>query len=327
MQPGSNRSQGCQVINPVTRLLFGAFVMASVVLLAGACKAEPASPGLATPSGLTPRAYVPSFNSGAGQELAVPSQPPSKRVLFIQGDFVPSSGYPQSRVSDDGTHPESFTRLRTEVLEGELKLAVDEMVLTKSAILDQVHFAQYDLVVLGSNSRSLTKSEVAVLTAFYTQGGSVLVYADSQYGPAAWDSDNSFLKQFGIQVLTDNFQPTVDITDVEASHPIFAGVQDIRGEGISQFRVSAGALSTSVVIARCAPLTRSGCILPEADQAQLMKGDVVACIFTRENAAGGRLAGVCDRNFFQNGPGPGSDLDQADNRLFASNLFRWLSKS
>jgi hypothetical protein len=108
------------------------------------------------------------------------------------------------------------------------------------------------------------------------------------------DSDNSFLTQFGIQVLTDNYQPIVDITDVEASHHIFAGVNDIRGEGISQFHVSTGALSTSVVIARCgcAPLTRSGCILPEADQAQVKKGDEVACIFTRENAAGGRLAGV-----------------------------------
>jgi hypothetical protein len=46
----------------------------------------------------------------------------------------------------------------------------------------------------------------------------------------------------------------------------------------------------------------------------------------RENPKGGRLAGVCDRNLFQNGPGPGSDLDQVDDRLFARNLFRWLSK-
>ena len=52
----------------------------------------------------------------------------------------------------------------------------------------------------------------------------------------------------------------------------------------------------------------------------------MACVTAQENAAGGRLAGVCDRNFFQNGPGPGSDLDQVDNRTFARNLFRWLTK-
>jgi hypothetical protein len=247
--------------------------------------------------------------------------------LFVQGDFVPSSGYPHSRVNDDGTHPESFTRLRSEVLEGELKLAVDEWVLTESDGFDEALLDQYALVVLGSNARALTHNEVAALTAYFAHGGSVLVYADSQYGPTAWDSDNYFLKQFGVQVLTDNFQPTVDITDVETSHPIFAGVKDIRGEGISQFLVSANALSTSQVIARCAPLTRSGCSLPEAEQARVKQDDMVACVFTRENSSGGRLAGVCDRNLFQNGPGPGSDLDQADNRLFATNLFRWLSKS
>jgi hypothetical protein len=80
------------------------------------------------------------------------------------------------------------------------------------------------------------------------------------------------------------------------------------------------------VVASCTPLTRSGCILPPADQAKVQQGDVVACVVVRENAQGGRFAGVCDRNLFQNGPGPGSDLDQVDDRLFARNLFRWLSK-
>ena len=297
---------------------------AASVLLLSACNTQSAS---TVPPGLTPRAYVPAFNSSGEQASAVPAQSSSRRVLFIQGDFVPSSGYPHSRVNDDGTHPESFTRLRSEVLEGELKLTADELVLTESAGFDEALLDQYALVVLGSNERALTQNEVAALTTYYTHGGSVLVYADSQYGPTGWDSDNDFLKQYGVQVLTDNFQPTVDITDVETSHPIFAGVKDIRGEGISQFLVSANALPTSQVIARCSPLTRSGCSLPEAEQALVKQDDVVACVFTREDASGGRLAGVCDRNFFQNGPGPGSDLDQANNHLFATNLFRWLSKS
>jgi hypothetical protein len=247
-------------------------------------------------------------------------------VVFIQGDFIPASGYAESRVRDDGTPPQSFSRLRTEVLEGDLKLAVDEVVLDQNARIDQAQLALYAVVVLGSNNRVMSHDEVSALSAYYQQGGSILTYADSQYGPANWDSDNSFLKQFGIEVMPDNFQPTVDIADLDTSHPIFAGVKDIRAEGISQFRVGAAALAGNQVIARCAPLTRSGCILPRADQARIHNGDVVACVVTRENAAGGRLAGVCDRNFFQNGPGPGSDLDQADNRLFARNLFRWLSK-
>ena len=305
-------------------------LVAASVLLLGACNAQNGTTNPAVPAGLTPRAYVPSFNSGGDQGAAAEStqtQNSPRRVLFIQGDYVPSSGYPHSRVGDDGAHPESFTRLRSEVLEGDLKLGVEEIVLTKDTQIDQTPFGQYSLVVLGSNARPLTEAETAALSAYFAHGGSVLVYADSQYGPESWDSDNSFLEQFGIQVLADNFQPTVDITDLDTAHPIFAGVKSIRGEGISQFRVSADALAASQVLARCSPLTRSGCILPAADKAQVKNGDAVACVVIRENTAGGRLVGVCDRNFFQNGPGPGSDLDQADNRLFALNLFRWLTKS
>jgi len=47
----------------------------------------------------------------------------------------------------------------------------------------------------------------------------------------------------------------------------------------------------------------------------------------RELPGGGRLAGVCDRNLFHNGPQKdGTDLGQADNRAFARNLFAWLTR-
>ncbi len=304
--------------------------LVGVFLLSG-CSTQNAAPGtVAAPAGvLTPRAFVPAAGSAgesgktAGNSTATA---PQKRVLFIQGDHVPASGYPQSRVLDDGRKPESFSRLRSQVLEGDLKLGVGEIVLTKTSRIDAALLAPYAVVVLGSNDRALTPAEVGALTAYYQKGGSVLVYADSQFGPNNWDSDNSFIGQFGMHVLTDNYQPAVTITNVVSAHPIMNGVKAIRGEGISQFRISASALGQVKVLASCTPQTRSGCILPPADQATLKPGDTVACVVVRENAAGGRLAGVCDRNFFQNGPGPGSDLGQADDRLFARNLFRWLSK-
>jgi hypothetical protein len=313
----------------------------SVIL--GACSTSPATPAIAPAGTLVPRAYVPAFNAGGSasnatpQAQSAPADAPAtpteapiagKRVLFIQGDHTPESGYPHSRVSDDGSKPESFTRLRHEVLEGDLKLGVDELVLSKATIFNAATLKPYALVVLGSNARALGKAEVSVLTSYLAQGGSVLTYADSQYGPNNWASDNSFLGQFGIQVLTDNFQPAVDITDVVSTHPIMAGVKAIRGEGLSQFVIHAAnkAARANQVLAQCSPPTRSGCALAPAEQAQVKAGDSVVCVVVRENAAGGRLAGVCDRNWFQNGPGPGSDLDQADDRLFARNLFRWLSK-
>jgi hypothetical protein len=298
------------------RLLFS-IVIASLVL--SACNAQNSAPG----AQMAPRAFIPALGNDKPTNATAIAP---KRVLFLQGDHIPENGYPHSRVRDDGSKPESFSRLRTEVLERDLGLTVDELVLDATTSFDAQKLGQYDVVVLGSNSRVFTAAEVKTLTDYFMNGGSVLTYADFQYGPTNWDSDNSFLKQFGIEVMPDNFQPTVDITDIVTAHPIMAGVKTIRGEGISQFRVSASALVQHMVIAKCSPLSRSGCILPPEDKTKLVDGDVVACVVVRRNVKGGRLATVCDRNIFHNGPGVGSDLDQADDRVFARNLFRWLSK-
>jgi hypothetical protein len=303
-----------------------AFVAAATMLM-GACSAQNPAQEPAPAGQMTPRAFIPSFGAQSNAAPAAgAAQTGQKRVLFIQGDHVPAAGTPSSRVRDDGKKPESFSRLRTEVLEGDLKLSVDEFVLTKNNAISPTQLAPYAVVVLGSNARVLTSDEVAALTAYYQNGGSILTYADSQFGPSNWDSDNSFLAQFGIEVLTDNLQPAVDIKDFAPAHPIMTGIKDIRAEGISQFRVAASTLNQNQDIAWCRPLNRKGCTLPTADLAKVQKGDDVACVVVREDPKGGRLAGVCDRNIFQNGPGPGSDLNQANNRLFARNLFRWLSK-
>ena len=297
-----------------TRRLLLALVAASMSLVS--CSAQSGAPA----AQMTPRAFIPALSQ---DNTSVTT---AKQVLFVQGDHIPENGYPHSRVRDDGSKPESFTRLRTEVLEGDLGLTVDELVLNAATSFDTQKLSQYGVVVLGSNSRIFTSAEVKTLTDYLANGGSVLTYADFQYGPTNWDSDNSFLTQFGIEVMPDNFQPTVNITDIVSAHPIMSGVKAIRGEGISQFRVSAATLSDNMVIAKCSPLSRSGCILPPADLAKVKPGDVVACVVARQNTNGGRLAAVCDRNIFHNGPGVGSDLDQVDDRLFARNLFRWLSK-
>lgn len=238
---------------------------------------------------------------------------------------MPENGYPHSRTHDDGAKPESFTRLRREVLEASLKLGVDELVLAASNAITAKTLASYGVVVLGSNGRVVLDDEVQALGEYYDNGGSVLVYADFQYGPDNWASDNAFLNRFDIEVLPDNFQPAVKIDTQISSSPILSGVTVIQGEGISQFVIRQRAHSQVKILLTCAPPDRPGCILPPADAARVQLGDAIACVFTAENPKGGRLAGVCDRNLFHNGPGPGSDIDQADNRVFARNLFAWLA--
>lgn len=247
------------------------------------------------------------------------------RILFINGDHIPDSGYAHSRVRDDGTKPESFSQLRAQVLEGELKLDVDEFILGASTSITSGLLAPYAAIVLGSNGRVLTGDEVNALTAYYAAGGGILLYADFQYGPSNWASDNAFLAQFGIEVFPDNFQPTTTITDIVASHPIMTGVGAFATEGSSQFLVAARVLSDTGVLSLCSPLARPGCAVQAPEQAKIQPGDVVACTWVRENTAGGRLAGTCDRNTFHNGPGVGTALNEHDNRRYAINLFRWVA--
>lgn len=266
---------------------------------------------------LTPRAYLPAMTSADDKR---------KRVLFVNGDYIPETGYPHSRVRDEGTKPESFSRLRQEVLEGELRLAVDEFILTASNAITPGLLTPYTLVVLGSNGRTLNAGEVSALTNYFADGGRILTYADFQYGPNNWASDNSFLKQFSVEVFPDNFQPTTQITDIVTAHPIMQGVQSFGTEGSSQFLLSASSLNDNKALSKCSPLERSGCAVQPPEQAKIKPGDVVACTWVRENARGGKLAGTCDRNTFHNGPGPGTDIDQFSNRIYARNLFRWLTQ-
>lgn len=289
-------------------------------LLLAACDAPPASltraiqtDPLVSQATLTPRAFLPDVKQVSQRE-----------VLFINGDFMPQSGYPHSRVHDDGAKPESFSRLRKEVLEGDLNAQVDEFILTASNAITPALLARYTIVVLGSNGRALQAGETSALTDYYNAGGRILTYADFQFGPDNWSGDNSLLNQFDIEVFPDNFQPTTQITNVVASHPIMAGVTSFATEGSSQFLIKANTLAQNVVLSKCSPLARSGCAVKPEESRKIQHGDVVACTWIRQNSAGGKLAGTCDRNTFHNGPGPGTDIDQFNNRIYARNLFRWL---
>jgi hypothetical protein len=283
-----------------------------------------ATAALASPlaSPLTSRAH----STTAGDILLpmVQSAPPARRVLFLAGSFLPESGYPHSRVYDSAAHPESFLQLRTQVLEQELGFDVDEIILDANTVISPAMLAPHAVAVLGSNDRSLLPTEIEALAQFVESGGGLLLYADFQYGPNNWSSDNDFLQRFGLEVFPDNFQPATQITDIVPSHPIMNGVRSFATEGSSQFLISAQALADTIVLARCSPLDRLGCALQEPERSRVGPNDVVACTWIR-SVGRGRIAGTCDRNTFHDGPGIGTALSEFDNRRYAANLFRWLA--
>ncbi len=307
--------RGLRVARGMNQLLRLALVCLTLV----ACGASSGPKASTSTVALTPVAFLPTV-----------TQAKEKRVLFINGDHIPDTGYPHSRVGigDDGTQPESFSRLRTEVLENSLALKVDEFILTASNTVTSGLLSPYALVVLGSNGRVFAAPEVQALTNYFNAGGNILVYADFQYGPNNWASDNSFLGQFSVEVFPDNFQPTTTITDIVTTHPVMLGITAFATEGSSQFLIKANTLAQNQVLSKCSPLERPGCAVQAPEQAKIQPGDVVACTWVRTNANAnnGKLAGTCDRNTFHNGPGVGTNIDQFNNRVYATNLFRWLTQ-
>ena len=140
-------------------------------------------------------------------------------------------------------------------------------------------------------------------------------YAD-EGGPAIRD----YLRE----VLANPWEPRERIV-ADDLDTIAAAIRDLATEGSSQFLITEPARAATTVLARCAPLDRSGCALQEPERARVGSNDDVVCTWV-STVGRGRLAGTCDRNTFHNGPGVGTALSEFDNRRYATNLFRWLAR-
>ena len=86
-------------------------------------------------------------------------------------------------------------------------------------------------------------------------GGAALFISDGNFGSSwadAADSDQQFLNRFGLVVNQDNGQYVLDRNAGDfkvTTHPIFAGIDQIDGEGVSPLR-AASTVPSDVSITR-----------------------------------------------------------------------------
>ena len=244
---------------------------------------------------------------------------PSKSVMFLQGDYNPGP-FPNCRLSD--TSPFGFSSLKSLLLTAGFN-SVTEVIDTQVTV-DQTLVSGKDLVVLGSNQRALTSNEVLVLANVVRQGRGLLAYADAQFGPSNWSSDNSVLNQFGLGVANDNFGGLVSIGSF-VPHPVTRGLDlGITAEGISLVQVAAPTAPFAITPTALAPCaTNGGCFPIPATPPIPAVSPVYSAIAVGGSTFGGRVAVTCDRNTFLNAPGIGTSIDAANNLLYAINLFYW----
>ncbi len=191
--------------------------------------------------------------------------------------------------------------------------------------LGAVDLERYGLVVLGSNNATYGPADAVRLAAYVRAGGSVLAFADANFGKdwrAAADSDQQLLERFGLTVSQDNGKPqALAAADLAApDHPVLRGVDKVDGYGATAFTLSRGAPEAqATILARPNTPVRENTgdgSQPGPDRASTADDGAIVAVTLGQ----GRVLATFDRDTFF-----GSSLAQAGNRTFTLNAVRWLT--
>jgi hypothetical protein len=198
---------------------------------------------------------------------AVPARPTLTRILFVYGSVPPGTD-PNDMIRIGNTGRNGYSQL-ADMLAAEQGHNFTEAQDTDPSVnpLTLVGLAQYDLVVLGSNNRRFSSNEAAVIASYVSNGGTVLALSDSRFGLSRPDrstnalgagelSDNDIIGQFGMAVQHDNYNVVVADQSrfADPTHPVLAGLNSFKGEGVSLIRIDGGPPRYScAAMACCSP--------------------------------------------------------------------------
>lgn len=192
----------------------------------------------------------------------------------------------------------------------------------------------YDAVVMGSNNAAYPPDQVDVFESYIRRGGAALFISDANFGGSWADaptSDQFFLDRFGWVMQQDRGTYALRRNDGDflvPGHPVLVGVDAFDGEGVSPIVLpeqdtAPGVASTIVVRAMPGASTRNNDNFPGQGSSRPVGPQDAALAVAFVDS--GRIAGHLDRNTFFNQNGAGTNINRLDNRLYALNLFAWLT--
>src|SRR5262245_3486487 len=116
---------------------------------------------------------------------------------------------------------------------------------------ETMNLTQYAAIVMGSNNAVYDTAAIDALEAYIRGGGAVLFISDANWGSNWGDaptSDQQFLDRFGWVMNQDNgvYALARSLGDfVVPNHPIFGGVNQFDGEGVSPVNVQGATVPTT----------------------------------------------------------------------------------
>ena len=197
---------------------------------------------------------------------------------------------------------------------------------------ETLNLDQYRVIVFGSNNANYDGAAIDAIDNWIRGGGSALFISDANFGgnwADAANSDQYFLDRFGLIMNQDQGTYVKSRSAGEflvPGHPIFNGVDDFDGEGVSP--ISIGNLPGDVQAVRLAAAegnVRRNNPPYGSSQGPSTANDANDAALLAVTAAQGKIAGHFDRNTFFNQEGAGTDLTRFDNETYALNLFTWLA--
>ncbi len=195
---------------------------------------------------------------------------------------------------------------------------------------DTMDLSQYDAIVFGSNNAVYTGAQVDAIEGYIRGGGGAIFISDANFGSDwadASNSDQQFLDRFGLTVHQDQGQYSIKRSDGEflvPDHPIFDGVDEFDGEGVTPFDVSSPDADVAVTILATAEgnLRLNNGTTGNMQDSSRSATATDAALFVAE-VGDGRIIGHFDRNTFFNLNGAGTNINNLDNEQFALNLFEF----
>ncbi len=198
--------------------------------------------------------------------------------------------------------------------------------------LVNLDLSPYKLIVFGSNNATYTAAAIDKIENFVRNGGGVLFISDANFGSNWGDapsSDQLFLARFGLTMNQDNGTYALERTLSDylvANHPTLTGVSKFDGEGVSPISINAGAAPAGVTRTILAKAKGSVRVPNGINQGSTRASNASDGSLVVAELGSGRVVGHFDRNTFFNRGGAGTDITRFDNRVYARNLFAWLTQ-
>ncbi|MEM7391242.1 MAG: DUF4350 domain-containing protein [Verrucomicrobiota bacterium] len=261
-----------------------------------------------------------------------------KQVAYIYGDVagdgtIPSgaaAAYDPMLLTDTGATGCSEFRA---LIEGQGYVITQHY--DQVTTLDAAFLEPFDVVVFGLHQKIWSGAEQTALDTWIRAGGGILMYNDSAAGghfgtvgignTTGQQAVNSILSAYGMEVTVDQGGGTRAYTsDPDTCHPVIWDQPVFEGEGVSPVAVDESSGARVLIPLEEAYKVSGGTMTVDPDPAITIMNPRWA-VLAHQTVGEGNVMAIFDRQPLWNN-GPGSDIDEEDNREVLRRIVRYLAR-